>query len=239
MKVPRAMLLAAGRGERMRPLTDHLPKPLLRVADKPLIVWHLERLAAADVTEVVINLSWCGEQLRAALGSGAALGLHIHWLDEGPTPLETAGGIRNALSLFGEEPFVVINADIFTDGLPPFSLPKGRLAHLLLVPNPPQHPAGDFGLEAGELRLTGARRYTFSGMGIYSPTLFADLAPGRWPLRPVLDRALHAGLISAELHTGRWVDVGTPERLERLNVMLATGDGLASSVDSLSTGNDQ
>jgi MurNAc alpha-1-phosphate uridylyltransferase len=219
---PRAMLLAAGRGERMRPLTEHMPKPLLKVGNKPLIVWHLERLASAGISEVVINVSWCGEQLRSALGNGAAFGLSIQWVDEGPEPLETAGGIRNALPLLGEAPFMVINADIFTDGLPSLILPTDRLAHLLLVPNPIQHLAGDFGLEAGELRLTGARRYTFSGMGIYSPALFADLAPGRRPLRPVLDRALHAGLISASVFDGQWVDVGTPERLMSLNSTLAS-----------------
>ena len=219
---PRAMLLAAGRGERMRPLTEHMPKPLLKVGNKPLIVWHLERLASAGISEVVINVSWCGEQLRSALGNGAAFGLSIQWVDEGPEPLETAGGIRNALPLLGEAPFMVINADIFTDGLPSLILPTDRLAHLLLVPNPIQHLAGDFGLEAGELRLTGARRYTFSGMGIYSPALFADLAPGRRPLRPVLDRALHAGLISATVFDGQWVDVGTPERLMSLNSTLAS-----------------
>ena len=230
------MLLAAGRGERMRPLTDHMPKPLLPVANKPLIVWHLQRLAAAGVSEVIINLSWQGEQLRAALGSGADFGLSIHWIDEGPKPLETAGGIRNALPLLGDAPFVVINADIFSDGLPPLILPTGRLAHLLLVPNPTQHPTGDFGLEAGELRLTGARRYTFSGMGIYSPALFSDLVPGRRPLRPVLDRALHAGLISAELFTGQWVDVGTPERLSALNAMFSSAGNTGSSNSSAAIG---
>jgi N-acetyl-alpha-D-muramate 1-phosphate uridylyltransferase len=219
--IRRAMLLAAGKGERMRPLTERLPKPLLPVAGKPLIVWHLERLAAAGFGEVIINRSWLGEVLQQGVGDGTAYGLVIRWVDEGPEPLETAGGIRNALPFLGTAPFTVINADIYTDAAPPCELPAGRLAHLLLVPNPEHHPAGDFGLECGELRFTGPRRYTYSGMGCFSPALFAGLAPGKSPLRPVLDRALHAGEVTAEVLHGRWVDVGTPERLAALNAALA------------------
>lgn len=216
------MLLAAGRGERMRPLTATVPKPLLRVGGKPLIAWHLESLARGGVTLVAINTSWLGDRLRAALGDGAAFGLRIEWFDEGPEPLETAGGIRNALALFGDEPFAVINSDVYTDlPLPPPVPAAGRLAQLMLVPNPAQHPRGDFALECGELRIDGPQRYTFSGIATYRPALFAALAPGRRPLKPVLDRAAHAGLVGAELYHGRWVDVGTPERLAALDASLA------------------
>ena len=174
------------------------------------------------MTVVAINTSLLGEQLRAALGDGAGFGLRIEWFDEGPEPLETAGGIRNALGAFGAEPFAVVNADVYTDRpLPPPVPSAGRLAHVVLVPNPEHHPRGDFGLECGELRLDGPRRYTFAGIATYRPELFAALAPGRRPLRPVLERAAHAGLVSAELHTGRWADVGTPARLAALDASLA------------------
>jgi len=216
------MLLAAGRGERMRPLTLSVPKPLLAVGGKPLIVWHLEALARGGVSEVAINTSWLGAALRSALGDGAAFGVRIHWYDEGPEPLETAGGIRNALDCFGAEPFAVVNGDIFCDRpMPPPAPVSGRLAHLVLVPNPPQHPHGDFALEAGEVRLEGARRYTFSGIASYDPAMFRGLAPGRRALKPILLDAMHAGLVTGEIHAGRWVDVGTPERLAALNAELA------------------
>lgn len=221
MTRPRVMLLAAGRGERMRPLTDRIPKPLLEVGGKPLIVWHLERLAAQGLRDIVINLSWLGGRLREALGDGGRHGVRIHWIDEGPEPLETAGGIRNALPWLGASPFLVVNADVYTEVLFPTSLTPGRLAHLVLVPNPDQHPRGDFGLECGELRFTGAPRYTYSGIGLYSPALFQSLTPGRRPLRPVLDRALHGGWLQGSLWQGLWVDVGTPDRLQALDRRLA------------------
>lgn len=222
MRPTRALLLAAGRGERMRPLTDTMPKPLLPVGGKPLIVWHLEKLAAAGVREVAINTSWRGDALRAALGDGAAYGVAIRWFDEGPEPLETAGGIRNAVALFGGEPFAVVNGDVWTDlPLPPPAPAPGRLAHLVLVPNPLQHPNGDFAIECGELRLTGPLRHTFAGIATYHPALFERLAPGRRSLKPLLDRAAHAGLATAELYGGQWVDVGTPERLAQLAASLA------------------
>lgn len=205
----------------MRPLTDHQPKPLLPVGGKPLIVWHLERLAAQGFRTIVINLSWLGDKLRAALGDGAAYGVRIEWIDEGPDALETAGGIRNALPWLGSAPFLVVNADVFTDVRFPRTLTPGYLAHLVLVPNPSQHPHGDFGLECGELRFTGVPRYTFAGVGIYSPALFESLPPGRRPLRPVLDRALQAGWVEASVWDGAWVDVGTPERLQALSERLA------------------
>ena len=222
MVIRRAMLLAAGRGERMRPLTESVPKALLEVGGKPLIAHHLERLAAGGVVEVAINLSWLGERLRAALGDGGRFGLRIHWFDEGPEPLETAGGIRNALALFGDEPFAVINSDVYAElPLPPPAPAPGRLGHVLLVPNPEHHPHGDYAIECGELRLDGPRRATFAGIASYRPALFRALPPGRCRLRAVLDQAAHAGLVSAELYTGRWVDVGTPRRLEQLAALLA------------------
>ena len=218
--IRRALLLAAGRGERMRPLTDSLPKPLLPVGGKPLIVWHLERLAAGGVREVAINTSWLGASLRSALGDGTGHGVAIRWFDEGPEPLETAGGIVNALGVFGDEPFAVINGDVWTDLPLPPAVPE-RLAHLVLVPNPLHHPRGDFGLECGELRHDGAIRYTFSGIATYRPALFAGLAPGKRALKPVLDRAAAAGVVTAEVYGGRWTDVGTPARLAELAAALA------------------
>jgi MurNAc alpha-1-phosphate uridylyltransferase len=215
------MVLAAGRGERMRPLTLTVPKPLLAAGGKPLIVRHLEGLARGGVREVAINTSWLGDRLVAALGDGAALGLAIRWFDEGPEPLEAAGGIVNALGFFGDRPFGVVNGDIYCDcPLPPPPLPAGRLAHLVLVPNPAEHPHGDFGLECGELRLDGPRRYTFAGIATYHPRLFAGLTPGRRGLKPLLARALGAGLVSAEVYRGEWADVGTPQRLAALDARL-------------------
>ena len=222
MRPTRALILAAGRGERMRPLTDTTPKPLLCVGGRPLIVWHLQKLAAAGVRQVAINTSWRGDALRAALGDGSAHGVAIHWFEEGPQPLEAAGGIRNALALFGGEPFAVVNGDVWSDlPLPPPVPAPGRLGHLVLVPNPVQHPRGDFALECGELRLTGPIRYTFAGIATYRPALFEALLPGRRALKPVLDLAAAAGLVTAEVYGGRWVDVGTPERLAQLDASLA------------------
>lgn len=217
----RALVLAAGRGERMRPLTLHTPKPLLSVGGKPLIVWHLQRLAAAGVRDVAINTSWLAERLHDALGDGHEWGVSIHWFDEGPEPLETAGGIRNALPFFQGQPFLVVNGDVWTRVPFPAAPPAGRLANLVLVPNPPHHPRGDFGLESGELRYIGAERYTFSGIAAYHPMLFESLVPGRRALRPVLDGAAHAGRVTAVVSREPWVDVGTPERLAALDARLA------------------
>jgi MurNAc alpha-1-phosphate uridylyltransferase len=221
MSVRRAIVLAAGRGERMRPLTLTTPKPLLPAGGKPLIVWHIEKLVAHGVTELAINLSWLAARLRAALGDGRALGVRIEWFDEGPEPLDVAGGIRNALEFFAGEPFAAVNGDIWTDyTLPPPEPAGGRLAHLVLVPNPPEHPNGDFGLECGEARITGAQRFTFTGIACYRPELFAALEPGRAQLRPLLESAMHAGRVSAELFRGTWTDVGTPDRYSALQQAL-------------------
>jgi len=217
VSVRRALILAAGRGERMRPLTLRCPKPLLTARGKPLIVHHLERLAAQGIEDVAINLSWLGGQLVAALGDGRQFGVRITWFDEGPEPLEAAGGIRNALEFFGDEPFLVVNGDIYSDIPIPPPPPPDRLAHLVLVENPEHHPRGDFAIECGELRPTGPRRWTFSGVATYRPALFRSLLPGKRSLRPVLDRAAMAGWVTARVHDGDWTDVGTPARLEALN----------------------
>lgn len=217
----RAMILAAGRGERMRPLTDHTPKPLLSVGGKPLIVWHLERLARAGCRQVVINHAHLGEQIPAALGDGGAWGLDIRYSPEPPGALETAGGIARALPLMGHEPFLVLNGDIFCDWDPAAALAldmQDRLAHLVLVDNPPHHPAGDFALVDGRVGNQEAGRLTFAGIGIYAPVLFAGLDPDQpAKLAPLLRTAADAGQVSGERHGGRWVDVGTPERLRELD----------------------
>jgi N-acetyl-alpha-D-muramate 1-phosphate uridylyltransferase len=217
----KAMVLAAGRGERMRPLTDHTPKPLLPVGGRPLIAWHLEALARAGVREVVINLSWLGEQIRAALGTGTAFGLRIAYSEEGPVPLETGGGIFRALPLLGPGPFLVVNGDTWTDvDLAGLAVGPEADARLVLVPNPPHHPRGDFGLEGGRVVEAEAGRHTYSGIGVYRPELFAGCEPGRFPLLPLLRRAIAAGRLEGQLHTGAWHDVGTPERLAALDAAL-------------------
>lgn len=216
-RVRRAIVLAAGRGERMRPLTLTTPKPLLPVAGVPLIVYHLRALAAAGVVDVAINVSWLKEAFAPALGDGSRLGLRLRYFDEGAQPLDVGGGIRNALDFLDDGPFAVVNGDVYTDYPLPVAPPApGRLGHLVLVPNPPQHPRGDFALECGELRHTGARRYTYSGLATFDPALFRALAPGRRPLRPTLEAALAFGLLTGEVYAGEWNDVGTPERLAAL-----------------------
>jgi MurNAc alpha-1-phosphate uridylyltransferase len=212
------MILAAGRGERLRPLTDLTPKPLLIVRGRPLIEWHLDALARAGVREVVINLSWLGAQIRTALGDGSRFGLSIAYSDEGSTALETGGGIFQALPLLGAAPFLVVNGDTFTDvDFARLALAPEALAHLVLVPNPEHHPQGDFTLRDGCVQETGAPRHTYSGVGIYRPEFFAGCAPGRFPLLPLLRRAIAAGRLHGELHAGIWTDVGTIGRLDRLN----------------------
>ncbi|MDQ5909392.1 MAG: Mannose-phosphate guanylyltransferase [Pseudomonadota bacterium] len=215
----KAMILAAGRGERMRPLTDHTPKPLLPIAGKPLIVHHLEALRAQGIIEVVINTGHLGEQLLAALGDGQRWGMQIDWSPEPPDALETGGGIFQALPLLGAKPFLVINGDIWTNY--PFSQlstdPPG-LAHLVLVNNPPHHPKGDFALaENGKVTEAGAPRWTFSGISVLRPELFVGCEPGRFPLGPLLRRAMTTGQVSGEFYSGEWRDIGTPQRLAELN----------------------
>lgn len=229
-----ALIFAAGLGERMRPLTDHTPKPLLPVNGKPLIVWHLEKLAAAGVHYVVINTSHLAEQFPDTLGDGSGWGLRIRYAYEGTTPLETGGGMLNALPLLGNAPFIAVNGDIWCDvdftTLP--AEPAG-LAHLLLVDNPPQHPHGDFALDAqGIVHDEGDVRLTFSGVGVYRHELLrnwravignaagAEAQPPRFRLVPLLHAAMANGAISGSHHGGKWTDVGTPQRLAQLEVEL-------------------
>ncbi len=225
-----ALIFAAGLGERMRPLTDRTPKPLLPVGGKPLIVWHLEKLAAAGVHYVVINTSHLAEQFPDVLGDGSRWGLRIRYAYEGPTPLETGGGMLNALPLLGHEPFIAINGDIWCDAdLAALPGEPAGLAHLLLVDNPPQHPHGDFSLDAqGVVHDDGDVRLTFSGIGVYRQELLrnwreaiddaagAAARPPRFRLAPLLRVAMANGAVSGEHHRGRWTDVGTPERLAQL-----------------------
>ena len=228
------MLLAAGRGERMRPLTDHTPKPLLIVGDKPLIAWHIENLARAGICDLVINHAHLGSQIEAALGNGSQFGVSIRYSPENPA-LETAGGIANALPLLGDEPFAVINSDIYCDynfaQLPIHAAAlakRGDIAHLVLVNNPVHHPQGDFLLQAGRIitseRLTtNVSKLTFSGIGIYQHELFAHIARGSsTPLAPLLRTQIALGKVSGEHHNGCWMDVGTPQRLEELDNILRT-----------------
>lgn len=219
----KAMILAAGRGERMRPLTDLLPKPLLAAGGKPLIVHHIEKLKAAGVTTLVINHAWLGHKLVAALGDGSALGVSIHWSAE-ESALETAGGIVQALPLLGSDPFLVINGDTWLD-LDYRALvnqPLGEdLAHLWLVPNPPQHPQGDFSLQAGRVLDTPA--LTFSGVGLYHPAAFAGLPCGARKLAPLLRDWMAQGRVGGSLLAGEWRDIGTVDRLRELDEQLLAG----------------
>ena len=218
----KAMLLAAGRGERLRPLTDTLPKPLMEVGGRALIVWHLAALARAGIREVVINLSWLGERVRAALGDGRNFGVSISWSEEGAIPLETGGGIFHALPLLGPEPFLVVNADIWTDiDFGRLRLPRETYAHLVLITNPAHHPRGDFGLEGQRVVNRESERFTYSGVGVYSPEFFAGCTAGRFPLLPLLNRAIAASRVHGEVHRGQWCDVGSAERLAALSARLA------------------
>jgi MurNAc alpha-1-phosphate uridylyltransferase len=216
---PRAgMILAAGRGERLRPMTDTIPKPLLRVRGQPLIERHVMGLARAGVERIVINLAWLGSQIREYLGDGSRYGAAIVYSEEQPRALETAGGIFRALPHLGPAPFAVVNGDIYTDF--PFEtlrVAADRDAHLVLVPNRPQHPRGDFGLEQGLALGAAPSQYTFSGIAVYRSTFFAGCTDGVFPLKPLLLRSMAAERCSAELYTGVWEDVGTPERLQALN----------------------
>jgi MurNAc alpha-1-phosphate uridylyltransferase len=213
------MILAAGRGERMRPLTDATPKPLLEVGGKPLIAWLIEALARANLRELVINVSHLGARVESALGDGRRWNVRIRYSHE-EEALETAGGIANALPLLGRDPFVVVNGDVHTDfDFATLAVPRGDdLAHLVLIDNPSHHPTGDFALENGRVALDGPRRYTFSGIGVYHPSLFSDISAGtKCQLAAVLRPKIAEGRVSAEHYAGRWCDVGTPERLKALD----------------------
>lgn len=219
----KAMILAAGLGNRMRPLTLHTPKPLLAVADKPLIVWHIEKLQKIGVTDIVINTAWLADKLIAALGTGDQFGVRIHWSNEGEG-LETAGGIIHALPLLGDQPFILVNGDVWTnyDFAPLLHVELGQnLAHLMLVDNPVQHPQGDFVLSAQKAytfeQNQQGEALTYSGIAVISPEMFAGLAEGKRPLAPLLKEAMLQGRISAQKLPAAWVDVGTPERLSDLD----------------------
>jgi MurNAc alpha-1-phosphate uridylyltransferase len=217
------MILAAGRGERMRPLTLARPKPLLEAGGAPLIVHHLRALAAAGFHDVVVNLSWLGGQIQAALGDGSRHGVRLHYSDEGPEPLETGGGIFRALPWLGAGPFVVVNGDVWTDlpmGRLRDRLQPGELAHLVLVRNPEHNARGDFVLERGRIVEAPGERHTFSGVGVYRAELFAGCTDGAFKLAPLLRAAARAGRVSGELHEGAWLDIGTPERLAALDERL-------------------
>ena len=220
----KAMILAAGRGERMRPLSDRMPKPLLEVAGRPLIHYHLEALAKAGVNDVVINLSWLGEQIRDALADGHDWNLTLHFSEEGHPPLETGGGIFRALPMLGPDPFLVVNGDVWSDF--PFDtlvLADRDLAHLVLVDNPAHHRQGDFVLAETRVRDDSSQgpRLTFSGIGVYRPELFVGCDGGAFSLIPVLEAAMARDQVSGSHYSGKWLDVGTPDRLTALEKLIA------------------
>ena len=245
----KAMILAAGRGERMRPLTDNTPKPLLMVGGRRLVEWHLQALARAGIREVIINHAWLGTQIPAALGDGSRYGLKLHYSDEGASALETGGGIFKALPWLGTGPFVVVNGDIWSDFdyrhlCQPEALDSDADARLVLVHNPPQHSRGDFALEpraastlhaaanedashpVARYRISDGEagpRYTFSGIAMYRAAFFAGCQSGKFPLLPLFRRALAANRLIGEIYTGLWFDIGTPERLTSLDGRLAAG----------------
>lgn len=218
----KVFILAAGRGERMRPLTDSTPKPLLQAGGKALIVWHLERLAQAGFRDIVINHAHLGEQIVATLGNGEQFGLNIRYSAEPPGALETAGGIAKALPLLGDRPFLVVNGDVWCDWdfKRAFAL-QDKQAHLVFVDNPPQHASGDFCLDGETVRYASERigpTLTYAGTGVFSPEFFATVPSGAiMKMRPLLDAAIAERIVTGERHSGRWVDVGTPERLAELD----------------------
>jgi MurNAc alpha-1-phosphate uridylyltransferase len=226
----KAMILAAGRGERMRPLTDLTPKPLLIAGGKPLIVWHLERLAAAGFKEVVINHAHLGAQIEQALGNGSPWGLSIQYSAEPPGALETAGGIATALPLLGKEPFLVVNGDVYCDfdfgRFSPCTVASASeavaFAHLVMVENPAHNSKGDFSLNGQHvIYANDEQTLTYAGIGVFSPTFFTKVNPGTvMKLRPLLDAAIAGGTLTGERYAGRWVDVGTPQRLAELDTEL-------------------
>lgn len=220
----KAMILAAGKGERMRPLTLHTPKPLVRAAGTPLIEFHLQALAKAGFRELVINHAWLGQQIEDHLGDGARFGLSIRYSAEGE-PLETGGGIFRALPLLGDEPFLIVNGDVWTDfDFSHLRQPLNGLAHLVLVDNPVHHPRGDFRLKDGRVQdaVEGEPSLTYSGIAVIHPRLFEGCQPGAFKLAPLLRQAMAAGEVSGEHFAGRWVDVGTHERLADVERLLMT-----------------
>lgn len=217
----RAMILAAGRGERMRPLTDTVPKPLLQAGGKALIEYHIEALARAGFTHLVINHAHLGSQIEQAMGDGSRWGLSISYSPEPEGALETGGGIFNALPLLGDGPFLVVNGDIWTDyDFSQATCDVNKLAHLVLVPNPGHNSEGDFKLYNSTVSSGQGERLTFSGIGVYRPGLFAQCSGGSFPLAPLLRAAMEEGLVSGEEFDGGWVDVGTPQRLQELDDFL-------------------
>ena len=212
------MLLAAGRGERLRPLTDETPKALVEVRGRSLLERHLERMRDSGIDTVVINLGWLGDQIVARIGSGARFGLSVIYSQEGSNVLETGGGIHKALPFLGDEPFLVVNADICTDmSLPEVELADDSLGHLVLVPTPDYRQHGDFDLDRGRVSNSASPRLTFSGVAVYRPAFFDGCEAGRFPLAPMLREAADAGQLSGELYEGRWADIGTLERLDAIN----------------------
>lgn len=226
----KAMILAAGRGERMRPLTEHTPKPLLQAGGRPLIEHLILALVAGGFSDIVVNTAHLGEQIEAYLGDGGGLGARIGYSREGEA-LETGGGIQRALPLLGEGPFLVVNGDIATDF--PFARLRNRpagLAHLVLVPNPPHHARGDFSLDGEAVLDGGESRHTFSGIGVYRPEMFRDLSPGRFALAPLLRAAMAEGQVSGELYEGLWMDIGTVERLAAYDQWLAANSARIADI---------
>lgn len=215
------MILAAGRGERMRALTATQPKPLLTIGDRPLVEHHLMRLAASGIDEIVINLSYRGAQIREHLGDGSRFGVAIAYSEEGEPPLETAGGIVNALPLLGSAPFLLVNSDVFTDFDFSVLVAARDIETLVLVPNPAHHPRGDFGLDGEGFVSVSPPFLTYAGVAVLHPRSFAGLAPGRRPLKPVLDAAIARRELKGLRHSGLWLDVGTPERLEEARALAA------------------
>jgi len=215
------MILAAGRGERLRPLTDSKPKPLVELGGRPLIEYHLQALAAAGFREIVINQGHLGDQLPAALGDGRRWGVRIHWSDEQPEALETGGGIFQALPLLGRGPFLVVNGDIWTRyDFSCLRAVKCDWAHLVMVPNPPHNRSGDFALTGARVRQKGPGMHTFSGMAVYHPRLFAECRPGKFSVVPLLRAAMEDHIVTGELYCGDWNDIGTIERLQAIRAQL-------------------
>jgi N-acetyl-alpha-D-muramate 1-phosphate uridylyltransferase len=212
-----AMILAAGRGERLRPITDQIPKALVEVRDISLLERHLKAVKAAGIENVVINLGWLGELITERVGSGSRYGLSVVYSPEGENVLETGGGIHRALPLLGPEKFLVVNADVFTDMPLPVDLPVDSDGHLIFIPKPAHKEQGDFDLIHGHVANSENPELTFSGVAIYRPEFFVDCEPGRFPLAPMLRRAADNSRLTGTVYDGVWEDVGTPERLQELN----------------------